>query len=182
MTIQFACPNCGQQLRVPDSTVGQSSQCPKCQHVSEVSDLYERISDPDPAPNPYHAPPLSASATEFPGVIDKDSRTWAMAAHLLGLSGFIIPFGNVLGPLVIWLMKRDELSFVGDQAKESLNFQISMTLVGIGLFLLGFLTCGVGFFLLPLLGLAGLVFPVIAAIKANDGIVYRYPFILRLLN
>jgi len=102
-----------------------------------------------------------------------------MGAHLLGLCGFVFPFGNVLGPLVIWLMKRDEMPFVGDQAKESLNFQISMTLAAIALFLLGLLTCGIGLILLPLLGLAGVVFPVIAAIKTNDGIAYRYPFTIR---
>lgn len=181
MTIQFACPNCGRQLRVPDSAVGHPSRCPKCQHVSEVSELYERA--PEPKPNPFLAPEMSASVAEtFPSFIDKKSRTWAMAAHLLGLTGFLLPFGNILGPLVIWLMKRDEMSFVADQAKESLNFQIAMTLSGIALFLLGILTCGVGLLMLPLLGLAGFVFPIIAAIKTNDGTVYRYPFTIRLVS
>jgi len=55
----------------------------------------------------------------------KDDRTWAMLCHLSGLAGYVVPFGNIFGPLIIWLIKRDQSWFVDDQGKEALNFQIS---------------------------------------------------------
>ncbi|MFV1964993.1 MAG: DUF4870 domain-containing protein, partial [Pirellulaceae bacterium] len=59
--------------------------------------------------------------------LSSDERQWAMFAHLAALSGYIgIPFGNIIGPLIVWMIKKDESSFVDDQGKESLNFQISM--------------------------------------------------------
>jgi uncharacterized Tic20 family protein len=58
-------------------------------------------------------------ATDNP---DKDARLWGMFCHLIAFSGYVVPFGSVLGPLIIWLIKKDEMPFVDDQGKESLNF------------------------------------------------------------
>ena len=58
----------------------------------------------------------------------KDERTWAMLSHFSALCMFIFPFGNILAPLIIWLIKKEEMSFVEDQAKQVLNFHISMTI------------------------------------------------------
>ena len=58
----------------------------------------------------------------------KDEKTWAMLCHFSSFIGLIFPFGNFLGPLIIWLIKKEELPFVEDQGKEVLNFQISMTI------------------------------------------------------
>ena len=58
----------------------------------------------------------------------KDERTWAMLCHFSAFAGLIFPFGNFLAPLIIWLIKKEELPFVEDQGKEVLNFQISMTI------------------------------------------------------
>ena len=54
----------------------------------------------------------------------EDEHNLGMIAHLLGFAGFLIPFGNLLGPFVIWLIKGKESEFINDQAKEALNFQI----------------------------------------------------------
>ncbi|MGB3203174.1 MAG: DUF4870 domain-containing protein [Nodosilinea sp.] len=109
-----------------------------------------------------------------------ESRMWAMLAHLSSLSGFIIPFGNIIGPLIIWLVKRDEMPFVDDQAKEALNFNISMTIYGLISAIL--IVVVVGFLMLAALGIVWLVFAIMAAVKANEGVAYRYPLTLRLVK
>lgn len=103
-----------------------------------------------------------------------------MFCHLSALAGFIVPFGNIIAPLVIWLVKKDEMPFVNDQGKESLNFQITVFLAAIVCFILIFVA--IGFLLLPALAIYTLVMIIIAAMKANEGVSYRYPFILRLIN
>jgi hypothetical protein len=109
-----------------------------------------------------------------------ESRMWAMVAHISALSGFVIPFGNILGPLIVWLVKRDEMAFVEDQGKEALNFNISITIYGIISALLIFVL--IGFALLLILGVVWLVFVILAAVKANEGTAYRYPLTLRLIK
>ena len=112
--------------------------------------------------------------------VSADERLWGMIAHLSALAGFIIPFGNIAGPLIVWMIKKDAMPFVDDQGKESLNFQITVTIAAIvAAVLIVFL---IGFLLLPAVGLAALVFTVIAGIKANEGVAYRYPFTLRLIK
>ncbi len=112
--------------------------------------------------------------------ITKDERTMAMLCHLLALSGYVIPFGNIIGPLIIWLLKREQSWFIDDQGKESLNFQISLIIYSIiaGLSILVL----IGIVLLPLILLAGLILVIVAAIKANEGVAYRYPFTIRLIR
>ena len=111
----------------------------------------------------------------------KEARTWAMWCHLAALSGYLgIPFGNIIGPLIIWMVKREMDPFVESQAKESLNFQISLTIYGMVSLLLCLIL--VGFILLPVVIVGGLILTIIAAIKANDGEDYRYPFTIRLID
>jgi uncharacterized Tic20 family protein len=111
---------------------------------------------------------------------NKDARTWGMFCHLTALAGFIIPFGNIIGPLVIWLIKKNDHPFVDDQGKESLNFQVTVTIAAL---IAGALICVfVGIILLPLVGILAVVFAIIAALKANEGKRYRYPFALRLIK
>jgi uncharacterized Tic20 family protein len=119
-------------------------------------------------------------------------RNWAMAAHLCGLlwvvggTGLIfIPFGGlvlftILGPLIIWRTKGQTMPFVAEQAKESLNFQITVFLLGLLFTILAFVL--IGFVFLWLLGVVNLVLVIIAAIQVSDGKAYRYPFCLRLVK
>jgi uncharacterized Tic20 family protein len=108
---------------------------------------------------------------------DLKARTWAMLCHLAGLA-WLLPatpvFGSVLGPLVVWLIKKNDFPFVDEQGKEALNFQMTM-LIYVAVAALSMLIC-VGFLLLPAVGLVDVVFAVIAAIKTNDGDHYRYPY------
>ncbi|MCK9554724.1 DUF4870 domain-containing protein [bacterium] len=104
-----------------------------------------------------------------------------MFCHLSALSCYIgIPFGNIIGPLVIWLIKKDEMPFVSEQGKEALNFQISMTIYAIVSFFLIFAV--VGFFLLFAIAIINLIFVISAAVTASKGESYRYPLAIRFLK
>lgn len=114
------------------------------------------------------------------GETDPDARLWGMMVHLSALAGYLIPFGNLIGPFVIWQIKKDRMPFVDDQGKEALNFQITLMLA---MLVAGILVIVlVGLVLMPLLALIALVFIVIAGVKANSGERYRYPVSLRLLK
>ncbi|WP_134684522.1 DUF4870 domain-containing protein [Brevibacillus migulae] len=110
----------------------------------------------------------------------KDERLWAMIAHLSALSGFIIPFGNALGPLIIWLIKREEMPFVNQQGKEALNFGISVTIYAAISYILVFILVGV--VALIALFIFWLVVVIIAAVRTNEGKAYRYPLCIRLVK
>jgi uncharacterized Tic20 family protein len=111
---------------------------------------------------------------------NRDERMWAMFCHLSALIGFIIPFGNIIAPLVLWTLKKEEYPLVNDQGKESLNFQISMTIYIIASIILIFVVIGI--ILLVLLGIFSLIVIIIGAIKANEGEKYRYPLTIRFLD
>ncbi len=103
-----------------------------------------------------------------------------MFAHLSSFAGHFIPFGHIGGPLLIWMLKKDSMPLVADQGKEALNFQITMTLAfiiaAVSLFVL------IGFVLLPAVWLFDVIVTIIAAVKANEGVAYRYPLCLRFVN
>ena len=82
---------------------------------------------------------------------------------------------------IIWLLKKETMPFVDDQAKEALNFQIAVTIALLVSIAIGAATC-VGFLLVPVVGIGSLVFAIIAAMEANKGVAYRYPYTIRLIN
>lgn len=111
----------------------------------------------------------------------KDEQNWAMICHLSALAGFIIPFGNIIGPLVAWQMKKDTMPLVDQHGKEALNFQITVTIAALICLLLFLVIIGV--FLIFIVGIGALVMTIIAGIKvANGDLNYRYPFTLRLIK
>jgi len=123
------------------------------------------------------APMIEATMIES----NKNARTWATFCHISAILTFVgIPLGNILGPLVVWLLKRNDYAFVDDQGKEALNFQISMTIYGIIAGVLAYLV--VGIFLLAIIVIVDLVLVIMAAMKTNDGEGYRYPFAIRIIN
>jgi uncharacterized Tic20 family protein len=148
------------------------------------------MTDTGPTP-PSPTPPPSGSSTPPPGTPldygkptgvpaytgpepDKDSKTMAMLCHLLAI------FTGFLGPLIIWLLKKDTSPFVDDQGKEALNFWISLSVI--------LVICSVTAFLcVPAIialvaWVLGLVFAIQGAMKANQGIAYRYPFNIRFIK
>ena len=143
---------------------------------------------------PESVTPPSSTATPPPsaGAPSAEERQWAMFAHLSALVGGILTsgwagsIGCFIGPLVIWMVKKDTMPFVDDQAKEALNFNITVGIVFLALFVLSVVTLGIGLIIaIPvwiIVGIAWLVFTIIAAIKANQGERYRYPLTLRLVK
>lgn len=112
--------------------------------------------------------------------MEKQERTWATFCHLSGLLGFIIPFGNIAGPLLIWFLKKEQFSSLEKHGKEALNFQISMTIYTLMATILIFLL--IGFPLLLALIVLDVVFVVKASIAANNGQLYHYPLTIRLIK
>ena len=112
--------------------------------------------------------------------LSQEARQWAMFCHYAAFFGLIFPFGNLIGPLIVWQIKKDLHPFVDDQGKEALNFQISVVLASLLCFLL--MVVVIGFPMLALVSVVAIVLTVIAGIKANEGQSYRYPFSWRLVR
>ncbi|MGF7231817.1 DUF4870 domain-containing protein [Arachidicoccus sp.] len=100
-----------------------------------------------------------------------DEKTLGLLAHIITL------ISTFIGPLIILLVKKDESSFVTHHAKESLNFQITMALASIILFI-----SIIGILLLWVVGIMTLVLVIVATIRASEGKLYRYPFSIRLIK
>ncbi|MBE0425541.1 MAG: DUF4870 domain-containing protein [Nitrospirae bacterium] len=112
---------------------------------------------------------------------EKKERIWGMLCHLtvlLGITG--IPFGNIIGPLIIWLVKRKLSPFVNEQGKESLNFQLSMTIYVLIAAL--FISMKIGFIFLFILVSINLILVIIASVKAYTGENYSYPFKIKFIR
>ncbi len=126
------------------------------------------MSDPSDTPVPGTAP-------------TENERTWGMLAHLSALAGVVVwLLGCILGPLAVWITRRDQSAFVAEHAREALNFNITVVLAALVCMLL--MLVFVGFILGTALFVVWLVFTLIAAIKASEGEHYRYPFSLRLVK
>jgi uncharacterized protein len=132
-----------------------------------------------PPPNPQ-PPPGSQPPNSQPPPLRRD-RTLDATCHFLSFAGLIgIPFGNILGPLVLWAIKKDEMPSVNEHGKESINFQISMTIYTIvaGLSIL----IAIGIVLLPAIIVLNIVLVIIAGVKAANGEFYRYPLTIRFIK
>jgi hypothetical protein len=134
---------------------------------------------PESAATPPPVPPEPPPDIP-PGAPSVEERQWAVFAHLAALAGFVFPFGNVVGPLIVWLIKKDTLPFADQQGKEALNFNITVAIAAVVCTILIFVL--IGGLLLIVLAVLWLVFLVVAAVQANNGVAYRYPFTLRLIK
>ena len=113
-------------------------------------------------------------------ISEKEKRQWAMFAHIGTFSSMFVPLGNFIVPIIIWQLKKHESDFVVEQAKESLNFQITLVIYALLSILLCFIF--IGFFLIFALVIFGLIMVIIGGIKANDGEDFRYPMCIRLIS
>jgi len=113
--------------------------------------------------------------------VSKEEQNWAMICHLSALAGFLIPFGNIVGPLIVWLIKRAEMPMVDVHGKEAINFQITVSIAMVICIVLMLVL--IGFLLAFIVGLGALVLTVMAAVKVSNGeFGYRYPLTIRLLK
>jgi uncharacterized protein len=141
---------------------------------------------PPPAPDPTAPATMPGNTTPMAyagtGAIEmnKDARTWGMLAHLSALVQ-VLGIPSILGPLIVWLIKKNEHPFVDDQGKEAVNFNLTVLIAALVL-TPTICLAGIGILLLIALGVAALILAIIAAMKANEGIAYRYPWTLRLIK
>jgi uncharacterized Tic20 family protein len=133
-------------------------------------------------------PPIAPLTPPPPPAPESQARTWNMFCHLSALAGFIgVPLGTLLGPFIIWQIKKNEIPSVEIHGKAALNFQITILLAVLVTFIVGFILSffciGYLFFLLIApIALCGLIFAIVAAVKANNGEDYKYPYSLELLK
>ena len=122
---------------------------------------------------------ITANAAPEVPVSTKDEQTMGMLAHLLGI------FTGFLGPLILWLIKKDESKYIDEQAKEALNFQIAAAIVIFGLLFfmwIPFLNVCVIIPLSLAAHVVRIVFSILGTVAASKGEMYRYPFTLRLIK
>jgi uncharacterized protein len=181
------CPACGAELAPATTT------CAACGHV-----LAPSIAAPSASPQGFSPAPVPAwgqTPAPHPSGLTGELRGWGVGAHLAGLGAGLATaaiFGWV-GPLIVWLIKRDEHPFTDHHAKEALNFQLTVlvviaasALLAIPAVIVGVLTLGIGLLLIGAVVLAAavawFVFPIMAAIKASNGEGYRYPLTIRFVS
>jgi len=108
-------------------------------------------------------------------------RMWDVLCHATALAGFFVPWaGHILGPLIVWLAKRNDSPEIDEHGKESLNFQISMLIYNVIAGVLCLVL--IGFVILAILHILNLVLVIIASLKASEGKLYRYPLAIRLIK
>src|SRR5262245_18342549 len=137
---------------------------------------------------PSGTPPASQPAAPAPDQKEKEARTWNMWCHMSALAGLVIPsVGSILGPLLVWQMKKNEFPSVDVHGKASMKFQITVGIAVLILMAVDFPLTAVciGFVFIVaamVVGIAGLVFAIIAGITANEGQEYKYPWTLTLIK
>ena len=110
----------------------------------------------------------------------QDERMWAMFCHLSAFAGYIVPFGSILGPLVIWSIKKEQFPAIDEHGKEALNFQISIAIYMIISAIL--IVIVIGIFLLIALAVFRLILIIMASIKANNGEYFKYPLSIQFIK
>ena len=137
--------------------------------------------------DPYLPPSAPVAVSPQTGV-SSDERTWALVAHLSALSVYLTGFGMILGPLVVWLINKDSKPYAAEQAKEALNFNISWLLWGLvwgfASFVLTFVLVGIVMFfiLFAIFTIIWTILCIVAAVRANEGVPYRYPLTIRFIS
>ncbi|MGS0674142.1 DUF4870 domain-containing protein [Shewanella sp. 0m-4] len=110
----------------------------------------------------------------------QDEKNMGIIVQVASFSGYLVPFGSILGPLIVWLMKRDEFPLVESCGRNCLNFKISMLIyVTVSAILM---LVGIGFILIALFAIADIVFTIIAIIKASEGESYKYPLTINFIK
>ena len=119
------------------------------------------------------------------GPLTAEERNWAMGCHLAAFAGYLgVPFGHILGPLLVWTIKRDTSAFINEHGKEAMNYNISISIYAAICIAVGFTIVGL-LIAIPAgiaLAIADVVFRIIASLKASNGEKYAYPMTIRFLN
>jgi uncharacterized Tic20 family protein len=159
--------------RAPTKEQSMSRTCPACsarldQHTTRCLHCGANLTD-------------GADSAARAAIVDETARNSAVAAHLSTFAGLIVPLGSVIGPLAVWLTRRDRDPFIDQAGREALNFGISVAIYG-SVLLVAALLLLVGISLLIVGVVAWVVVASLAAAKASQGQPYRYPLTMRLVR
>ena len=124
--------------------------------------------------------PLGANQATTAEVADRRARDTAVVAHLSTLAGLVMPFGSVIGPLAVWLTRRDRSAFIDDAGREALNFGISIAIYGSVVLVATLMLVGIPLLIAGVI--AWVVLASVAAFKASQGQPYRYPLTMRFVR
>jgi uncharacterized protein len=147
--------------------------CPACS---------TRLDPPTPS-SPHRGASLAAGDSNLAtraAAEDQQVRNTAVAAHLSTFAGLIVPFGSVIGPLAVWLTRRDRDPFIDQAGREALNFGISIAIYGSVLLVAALMLVGIPLLLVGVI--AWVMLASLAAAKASQGQPYRYPLTMRLVR
>jgi uncharacterized protein len=126
--------------------------------------------------------PGDSGITSPVGALTADDKQWGMFAHLSALLGLIAGTLTFLGPLIVWLIKKDQSKFVDYHGKEALNFHLNILGYNIIAWIISLATCFVASPLIVAVMVYSIVMSIIAGMKANEGRLYEYPAIVRLIK
>jgi uncharacterized Tic20 family protein len=174
-------------LRSDDLVWGEGM--PQWKPASQVEDLFASPrTAPPPLPGQFDGPPHESWDTSYragpmdagsPDTVDADSRMWAMFLHLSQLLHFV-PLAGFIVPIVIWQVKKDDLPWLDQHGKNAVNWMISEIIYFFASFLLIIVIVGIP--MLVVMGVCAVVFPIIAGVKANSGVVWKYPMTISFLK
>lgn len=139
------------------------------------------MNESNPSPSGSGFPGQNLPPAGGPAGLPDPARSWNVACHLAALTGLVSGVGFIVGPLVVWLLKKGDYPSVDRHGKESLNFQLSVLIYSLGLFVISFFTCGLTVPLILALVVAQVVLVVVASVKVSNGEDYRYPLTIRLI-
>ena len=122
----------------------------------------------------------SANQATGAGAADQAVRNTAVAAHLSTFAGLVVPFGSVIGPLAVWLTRRDRDPFIDEAGREALNFGISIAVYGAVVLVAALMLVGIPLLIAGVI--AWVVLASLAAVKASQGQAYRYPLTMRFVR
>ncbi len=126
--------------------------------------------------------PIAEDVPAGPVAQNADDKQWGMFAHLAALVGLMAGGFTFIGPLIVWLVKREQSKFVDFHGKESLNFQLNILIYYLISMVVTIATCGITFPLPMLILIWSIVMPIIAGLAANKGELYRYPLTFRMIK
>ena len=170
----------GQQDRPEDEPEeqGQDHEAEQAQADERQRENYVPGSAADPMMN--GSSPGTGSGAYYGPISNPEERTWSMLLHLIALSGLFIPFGNFVGPLVVWLLFRSKSDMVDNHGKSALNFQISMTIYVLLSLVLWLILIGI--FITVVLAILSIVYVIVAAVRASRGDPPGYILSIRFLR
>ena len=111
---------------------------------------------------------------------DQEARQWALFLHLSVFAGYLVPLAGLIAPIAIWQLKKDQIPGINEHGKNLMNFMISMFIYSLVAGLLTFVL--IGFLILPILLIVGIALPIMAAIKGNNGEIWKYPLTIQFLK